>query len=411
MASSSELSRVSQEQRQLRAPRDRALLCATLGGLMLSACAISTRELSAAEPVGAFLTTGARPLAPDRVDRGIARDGLVGYMERQLGRPLQIRELSGGGQYGAFGAGFLAGWSKSGQRPELDLVTGVSTGALLATHAFLGTPAGDKVLSQLYTRISRGDIYLPDYLGGLLGGPALHRTDPVERLIACTITPEVLARVAERHDLGRRLFVAATNLDHNQVWVFSLGEIAKRGGEEGLDLYRKVLRAAASPPVLFPPVEIAGHLFADAAVRENLLIMGLLGGGGAKGKVKGYRGEVYVIENGNAERPPNAVPFHLTGIAGHTVHAALTGRMHTTLELAYAGARLHDYGFNLVSIPREVAVSGKPLAFDPAEMRRVYEAGLRLGRSPDPWIHAPPESDQIGSWTLKLFDHLDRVGR
>ncbi len=394
--SSRELSRVPTEKRQLGAPRFCTLLCATLAGLMLGACASTPRELSAAVPVGAFLTTGARPLAPDRVDPGVARYGLVGYMERQLGRPLQILELSGGGQYGAFGAGFLAGWRESDQRPELDLVTGVSTGALLATHAFLGTPADDKVLSELYTRISRGDIYRPDYLGGVLGGLALHRTDPMERLIARTITPEVLARLAARHDLGRRLFVAATNLDHNQVWVFSLGEIAKRGGEEGLDLYRKVLRAAASPPVLFPPVEIAGHLFADAAVRENLLIMGLLGGGGAKGKVKGHRGEVYVIENGSAGRPPAAVPYHLPGIAGHAVSAALTGRMHTTLALAYAGARLHDYGFNLVAIPQGVSVSGKPLAFDPAEMRRVYEAGLRLGRSPDPWIHAPPESDQIG---------------
>lgn len=110
---------MSTEERQLGAPRYRTLLCATMAGLMLGACASTPRELSAVVPVGAFLTTGARPLAPDRVDPGIARYGLVGYMERQLGRPLQILELSGGGQYGAFGAGFLAGWSESGQRPEL----------------------------------------------------------------------------------------------------------------------------------------------------------------------------------------------------------------------------------------------------------------------------------------------------
>ena len=105
----------------------------------------------------------------------------------------------------------------------------------------------------------------------------------MERLIARTIAPETLERVAAEFDRGRRLFVAATNLEHNLVWVFSMGEIAKRGGAEGLDLYRKVLRAAASPPILFPPVEIAGHLFADAAVRENLLFMGLLGSGGRQG--------------------------------------------------------------------------------------------------------------------------------
>ena len=46
--------------------------------------------------------------------------------------------LSGGGSDGAFGAGVLCGWTASGKRPEFDLVTGVSTGALTAPFAFLG---------------------------------------------------------------------------------------------------------------------------------------------------------------------------------------------------------------------------------------------------------------------------------
>lgn len=395
-----------------RSLRWMAAMVAVAAASMLGACTTpQQRELSHTIPEGAFLTSGARALEPDRIDPEIARYGLVGAMERELHRPLQILELSGGGQYGAFGAGFLAGWSERRDRPSFDLVTGVSTGALLATHAFLGTPADDVVLAALYTGIDRDDIYRESYLRAILGWFALDRTDPMERLIERTITAEVLERVAAEHDRGRQLLVAATNLDHDQVWIFSLGQIAKRGGSEGLDLYRKVLRAAASPPVLFPPIEIDGHLFADAAVRENLLIMGLLGGGDAKGKTRGHQGEVFIIDNGTVERPPTPVPMTLSGIAGHAVNAALTGRMHTTLALAYAGARLHDYGFNLVAIPRDVPVSGKPLAFDRDEMKRVYEAGFRLGRSQDPWIHAPPLSDQIGPWTLKLFDHLDRVNQ
>jgi hypothetical protein len=101
----------------------------------------------------------------------------------------------------------------------------------------------------------------------------------------------------------------------------------------------------------------------------------------------------------------------LTGIAGHTINATLSGRMHTTLVLAYAGAKLHDYGYNHVSIPASVPVSGQPLAFDTQEMARVYEAGQRLGKTPDPWLHVPPQSDQIGPWAIKLFDHIDRLSR
>jgi len=103
--------------------RSRLFLCVA-AILALCACAAPHRELSNAIPLGAFLTSGAHALEPDRIDPRIARYGLVGAMEHELGRPLQILELSGGGQYGAFGAGFLGGWSASGKRPRLDLVNG-----------------------------------------------------------------------------------------------------------------------------------------------------------------------------------------------------------------------------------------------------------------------------------------------
>jgi len=389
-----------------------ALIVALAAASWIGACsAPEQRELSHTAPVGAFLSTGARPTDPDHFDPRLARWGLIGAMEHLLGRRIKVLELSGGGQYGAFGAGFLNGWSAAGTRPRFDLVTGISTGALLATHAFLGTPADDRVLERLYTQIDRADIYRSSFWGALFGGPALNRTDPMAELIEETITPEVLTRVAAEFDNNRRLFVAATNLDYKQVWVFSLGLIAKRGGKEGLELYRKVLHAAASPPVVFPPVEIDGHLFGDAAVRENLLLTGLFGSGRIQHPRDGGRGEVYVIVNGASATPAKPVPNALEPIAGDTLNAILGGRMDTTLVLAFAGARIHDYGFNLVSLPADVPISGDPLAFDHAEMVRVFAAGYRLGRQADPWQHRPLPSDELGPWTIELFDHLDRAYR
>jgi predicted acylesterase/phospholipase RssA len=389
------------------------LLCFIVAALaLLPGCATHPpRELSRAAPPGTFLPNGGTPADPTRIDPRLARWGLIGLMERDLGRPIQVLEISGGGQYGAFGAGFLNGWSESGTRPPFDLVTGISTGALLATHAFLGTPADEAALKQLYTGIERRDIYRGSALGALFGGPALNRTEAMAALIEKTITPEVLERVAAEFDQNRRLFVAATNLDYKQVWVFSLGDIAKLGGEEGLALYRKVLQAAASPPVVFPPVEIGGHLFGDAAVRENLLLMGMLGRGETSRSRGGQRGNIYVIVNGQYTTPPDAVPYALSPIAGDALNAMLSGRMQTTLVLAYAGARVHGYRFNLVALPDAVPISGNPLAFDRVEMRRVFDAGRRLGRSPDPWLDRPPASDQLGPWVIGLFDHLDRLPR
>lgn len=376
---------------------------------LLAGCSTPPRTLSHEAPLGAFLTTGAKPTDPDRVDPRIVRSGLIGAMERLAGRRLKILELSGGGQYGAFGAGFLNGWTARGDRPRFDLVTGISTGALLATHAFLGTPADDLVLKRLYTEIDRRDIYRERVLGAAFGGPALNDTDPMARLIDEVITPRVLERVAAEFDNNRRLFVAATNLDYKQVWVFSLGLIAKQGGPQALELYRKVLHAAASVPIVFPPVEIDGHLFGDAAVLENLLVMGLLGSSRDVHPRGGGRGEVYVIVDGTITMPPKAVPDAIGPIAEDTVDLILGARMATTLVLSYAGARVHGYGFNMAAIPPDVPISGDALAFDRGEMRRVFEAGYRLAKGPEPWQHRPPASDQLGPWAIRLFDHIDRA--
>ena len=176
-----------------------ALACALIATMLLGACAASQeRAHSRKAPVGAFLTTGATPTDPERVDPRVRRWGVIGVMEQLAGRPIKVMELSGGGQYGAFGAGFLNGWTQSGTRPQFDLVTGISTGALLATHAFLDTPADEAVLKEIYTGINRPDIYRGNLIAGLFGGAALNRTDPMAALIENTITPEVLERVADQ---------------------------------------------------------------------------------------------------------------------------------------------------------------------------------------------------------------------
>ncbi|MEE9141883.1 MAG: patatin-like phospholipase family protein, partial [Gammaproteobacteria bacterium] len=56
-----------------------------------------------------------------------------------IGREHNYLALSGGGSNGAFGAGLLVGWTEHGDRPEFTIVTGISTGALIAPFAFLGS--------------------------------------------------------------------------------------------------------------------------------------------------------------------------------------------------------------------------------------------------------------------------------
>ena len=129
---------------------------------------------------------------------------IVRQLERKHGRALNILSLSGGGQNGAFGAGFLLGWRESGQRPEFDIVGGVSTGALLATHALLGTPADDAQLEEMYTQITKKDIYDERGIFSLaFGADSLSDTTPLRALIAKYITAETLKRVAAAYDDNR----------------------------------------------------------------------------------------------------------------------------------------------------------------------------------------------------------------
>jgi len=193
-----------------------------------------------------------------------------------LPAPATLLALSGGSDKGAFGAGLLAGWSRTGIRPAFDIVTGVSTGALIAPFAFLG-PVEDPTLTALYTTISSSDIYRPRLLGGLLGGASLLDSKPLAELIARHVTPDLLDRIAAEHRRGRRLLVMTTQLDAQRGVIWDMGAIAQSRAPERLALFRRVLLASASIPGAFPPVlidsAVGGH-----RIREMHVDGGTIGG-------------------------------------------------------------------------------------------------------------------------------------
>ena len=156
--------------------------------------------------------------------------------------------LSGGGADGAYAAGVLNGWTERGERPQFSVVTGVSVGAMIAPFAFLGSDY-DQRLREIYTTLNAGDVFEDtDTPESLLD------TWPLAETIAKQTTPELLKAIAEEHKKGRRLLVATSNLDSERISIWDMGAIAEHGGEDGLELFRKVLLASSSVPGLFPPV-------------------------------------------------------------------------------------------------------------------------------------------------------------
>ena len=136
--------------------------------------------------------------------------------------------LSGGADDGAFGAGLLVGWSEQGSRPEFDLVTGISAGALIAPFAFLGR-THDRELAGLFTSYSADQIYQANILSGLFGGNALADSAPLARLIEHYVDAAFLRSVAEERAKGRFLLVGTTNLDAQRPVYWDMGRIAQKG--------------------------------------------------------------------------------------------------------------------------------------------------------------------------------------
>src|SRR5580700_2707839 len=163
--------------------------------------------------------------------------------------------LSTGGTDGAFGAGLLNGLSAAGTRPDYAVVTGVSTGALMAPFAFAGAKY-DVALKDAYTKITSADVF---EVGST--GESFLDSWPLKDLIAKQITPQLLADIAAGYRAGRRLFVVTTDLDAERSVVWNMGAIAARaadqtGGAAAVNLFRSVLLASGSIPGAFPPVLI-----------------------------------------------------------------------------------------------------------------------------------------------------------
>jgi len=169
--------------------------------------------------------------------------------------PIDLLAISSGSDKGAFSAGFLTGWSKRGDRPDFDLVIGVSTGALIAPFAFLG-PSEDDALRRLYTTIDADDIYRQRAISGLLGGPAFATSRPLLEMIEREVSPELVERIAEEHRKGRRLLVTTTNLDTQRGTIWDLGSIAVSPMPNREHLIESLLLASSSVPALMPPVMI-----------------------------------------------------------------------------------------------------------------------------------------------------------
>jgi hypothetical protein len=300
--------------------------------------------------------------------------------------------LSTGGGDGAFGAGLLNGWSESGKRPEFSVVTGVSTGALMAPYAFVGA-AQDPGLKRAYTEYNAGDIF-----EDVKTPESLVDTWPLKRLIAKEVTPELLAQVAEAHKRGRRLLVATTNLDAQRGTVWNMGAIAAKGDDAALKLFRDVLAASTAIPGLFPPVmidvEVNGkktqEMHADGGLSGQVFVApeSILN---TSSTTRLPASELYLIANNRLTPEFQTTERSLIFVFGHAIAVGVQSMLRMNIDRAYGMAKRNGIPFYL-SYPALGADQQGKGAFDPEFMRGLFENGVARGKSAQPFVQEVGEA-------------------
>jgi predicted acylesterase/phospholipase RssA len=389
------------------------VVAATMMALALG-CASVERTVSTQVPSYVSLPNGRDPLHPDRyseLGKRFSEKGLMPTLERLHKRRINILEISGGGFKGAFGSGVLIGWAESGTRPKFDVVTGISAGALLSTFAFLGEPEDDAVIAELFTSIKKKDVVRKtgSVLRFAFGDNSFMNNRPLIEKLRQVITEKTVARVAAEARKGRLLFVGLLNLDYRQLWVFDLTALAASGEPDVVDTYRTIILAAVSPPLVFPPVEIHGSLFADGGTRDRLLAAGLQGHGAGLSSVSNSSGGTFfVIFNDKEDPDVQAITPDIRGVMGSVVQTMLDANMESTLLRAYALAQGYGYQFKLMKIPPSVRIGADPFAFHPEMVKTLFNKGRDLGRNPKSWVAAPSPGQNASPWLIDLISELGR---
>src|SRR3981189_2033357 len=316
---------------------------------------------------------------------------------------LSYLALSGGGADGAYGAGVLNGWTAAGTRPEFSAVSGVSTGALIAPFAFLG-PAYDATLREVYTSgIAESLLNTPNIVHALLGWGLFGNTQ-LRELVARYIDQDMLAAIAAEYAKGRSLLIVTTNLDTQRTVIWDMGRIATIGSPQALDLFRDVLAASASIPVVSPPMlidaEANGRRFqemhVDGGVTAPVLTLPeafLLRNGAL---ARGLRMNIYVLINDKVDRDFQLVPNSTIDIAARTSASVTKTQIRSVLYETYDFARRNNFGFNLTYIDRDLP-SPTSFGFEASYMRSLYKYGYDKAKTGDLWAKAPPSDDLLQS--------------
>jgi predicted acylesterase/phospholipase RssA len=313
---------------------------------------------------------------------------------------IQLLSVSGGGENGAFGAGLLCGWSEHGTRPVFELVTGVSTGALIAPFAYLGS-SYDPQLRAVYTELTPERVLLKRGFTAALFDDAMADNSPLFKTISGYLNETMLADLAKGYNDGRLLLVGTSDLDAQQPVLWNVGAIAKSGHPRALDTIRRILLASAAIPGAFPPtmfdvtldgvayqeLHVDGGAFAQAFLYPTALTR--------QRRVRMASGQLvvpataYVIRNGRLDPEWATTERRTLGIASRAISTMIAVSGINDVIRIYNTTQRDGIKFNLAYIGSDFNEK-LPAPFDPGYMRALFDYGYQRARRGYDWAKTPP---------------------
>ncbi|HKX39015.1 MAG TPA: patatin-like phospholipase family protein [Burkholderiales bacterium] len=334
------------------------------------------------------------------VDRFLAR------VEASSNRTIDMLVVSGGGDWGAFGAGVLKGWGRVKgplARPQFDVVTGVSTGALIAPFAFLGDDGSIERIVQLYRNPQKDIVTSRGWLFFLPDNPSLYVLPGLERELGTAIDRAFLERIVAEGAKSRALLVNTTNVDlgDNRVWDLTVEAQRALSGDE--EQVRRLLLASAGIPAVFPARGIGEYLYVDGAITGNIIY------GGETREAEGLvarwhakhprrplpRLRYWVIFNNQIRFPPQVTAERWPDIMSRTTIMATQTSTLNSLRHLYAMAEVArlkykaDIEVRLITVPEDY-VPSKAGTFVPQVMNELADLGERMGADPKSWRTEAP---------------------
>jgi predicted patatin/cPLA2 family phospholipase len=375
---------------------------------LAAGCAIPDRgpsvpaaDTTRALPLG---IANARFLADDDPAPMIAEATLALERERASSRaaghptermpPASFLAISGGGDNGAFGAGLINGWTTTGNRPQFRVVTGVSTGALIAPFAFLG-PDYDAALRGIYTTMSADRVFLRRRLTAALFDDAMADTGPLAETIAHYADQPMFDTIAREYLKGRLLLIGTTDLDAQRPVIWNIGAIAASRHPKSLELFRKILLASAAIPGAFQPVlldvEIDGARYQEMHVDGGAIAQLFLYPMSIDPRLlRGDRTQTaYLIRNARLDPEHTEIERRTITIAARAINTMLTASGYNDVIRTYFLTKRDGVDYNLAYIGTDFKVPRGRL-FEPGYMQALFDYGYRQAVSGQAWHKTPP---------------------